>query len=188
MDFQVVRLKVFVAGEWRGYCPPLHSALCLSSLMCTDMQCQYHIHDRCNCIPEMDLQALRLEFLLAVLAGDLVLLHIAPVLALNDTVCGQHDISIRQLSRVCCALVAMEHHNLDIVMPQSAILSKLFLAVLVLDGAVPCQHIISIGQLSRVCCELVAMEGRNLRFAKPCSATKSDYLHMLLELPSTGNP
>jgi len=93
----------------------------------------------------MDLQALRLEFLLAVLTGDLVLLHIAPVLALNDTVCGQHNISIRQLSRVCCALVAMEHHNLDIVMPQSATLSDCSLQCLPLDSAVTRQHDISIG-------------------------------------------
>ena len=61
----------------------------------------------------MDFQAVRLESLTAVLAGDLVGLHIAPVLALDDAVRGQHNVSVRQFSRVCRALVAMKHHHLQ---------------------------------------------------------------------------
>ena len=61
----------------------------------------------------MHFQPLRLESLVAVLAGDLVGLHIAPVLALDDAIRGQDNVSICQLSWICCALVPMEHHHLS---------------------------------------------------------------------------
>ncbi len=61
----------------------------------------------------MDLQAVRLEPLVAVFAGNLVRLNIAAVLALNDAISCQHHISTRQFSRVCSALVAMEDHHLS---------------------------------------------------------------------------
>ena len=63
-------------------------------------------------IPEVDLQAVGLESLVAVLAGDFVGFNIAPMLALNDAVRCQHHISLCQLSWVCCPLIAMKHHHL----------------------------------------------------------------------------
>ena len=73
-------------------------------------QCQACSQD--GKIPEVNLQAVRLKPLAAVLAGDLFRLHIAPMLALDDTVRRQHHVSLRQLSWVCRPLIAMEYEHL----------------------------------------------------------------------------
>lgn len=75
--------------------------------------------DAVQSAPEVDLEALGLELAAAVLAGDLVGLHVAAVLALDDAVRCQHDVGARQLSSIRRPLAAVKHHHLTYTKPLS---------------------------------------------------------------------
>lgn len=61
---------------------------------------------------EVQSQAVRVEFVLAVAAGHLARHHVAAVLALDDRVGGEHHVSFRQLSHVACPLGAVIDYHL----------------------------------------------------------------------------
>lgn len=64
-------------------------------------------------LPEVDLEAVRKELLVAVGAGHLVWQAVLAELILHNAVCGQHNIRLRQLLDAGLPLVAMVHHHLQ---------------------------------------------------------------------------
>ncbi len=65
------------------------------------------------CIPEVDLEPVREELLVAVGAGHLVRQAVLAELVLDDAVGGQHNVSLLQFVNACLPLVAMIHNHLQ---------------------------------------------------------------------------
>lgn len=63
-------------------------------------------------VPEVDLEPIREELLVAVGAWNLVWQAVLAELVLHNAVGGEHYISLLQLLYACLPLVAMVHHHL----------------------------------------------------------------------------
>jgi len=96
-----------------------HAVLCCAMLcyamLCYAMLCYAMLCYPSSqiCIPEVDLEPVREELLVAVGAGHLVRQAVLAELILDDAVGGQHNVSLLQFVNACLPLGAMIHNHLQ---------------------------------------------------------------------------
>jgi len=96
-----------------------HAVLCCAMLcyamLCYAMLCYAMLCYPSSqiCIPEVDLEPVREELLVAVGAGHLVRQAVLAELVLDDAVGGQHNVSLLQFVNACLPLGAMIHNHLQ---------------------------------------------------------------------------
>jgi len=91
-----------------------HAMLCCA-MLCYAMPCYAMLCYPSSqiCIPEVDLEPVREELLVAVGAGHLVRQAVLAELILDDAVGGQHNVSLLQFVNACLPLGAMIHNHLQ---------------------------------------------------------------------------
>ena len=93
---------------------PCYAVLCYA-MLCYAMLCYAMLCYPSSqiCIPEVDLEPVREELLVAVGAGHLVRQAVLAELILDDAVGGQHNVSLLQFVNACLPLGAMIHNHLQ---------------------------------------------------------------------------
>ena len=96
-------------------CAVLCYAMLCYAMLCYAMLCYAMLCYPSSqiCIPEVDLEPVREELLVAVGAGHLVRQAVLAELVLDDAVGGQHNVSLLQFVNACLPLGAMIHNHLQ---------------------------------------------------------------------------